>query len=68
MQSSCEFKKSLKWDASPTGSFEGFEGDLKNANIIIAKVILLLKQILEEFHKFYITFLFFSPCYSFNKR
>ena len=47
----CEFKQSPKWDSSPTGSFEGFEGDLKNANMVIAKVIILIKQILEEFQK-----------------
>ena len=47
----CEFKKSPKWDSSPTGSFEGFESDLKNANMTIAKVVILIEQILEEFQK-----------------
>ncbi|MFB5600854.1 MAG: hypothetical protein ACE5SW_11590 [Nitrososphaeraceae archaeon] len=47
----CEFKKSPKWNSIPTGSFEGFEGDLKSVNLVIAKVIILIKQMLEEFQK-----------------
>ena len=39
----CEFKKSPKWNSpSPKGSFEGFEEDLKNINMVIAKLIILI--------------------------
>jgi hypothetical protein len=47
----CEFKKSPKWDSSPKGSFEGFEEDLKNVNMVIAKVIILIEETLEKFQK-----------------
>jgi hypothetical protein len=46
----CEFKKSHKWNSSsPKGSFEGFEEDLKNVNMVIAKLIVLIERSLEEF-------------------
>ena len=47
----CEFKKSPKWDSSPKGSFEGFEEDLKSVNMVIAKLIILLEQTLDEFQQ-----------------
>ena len=48
----CEFKKSPKWNSSsPKGSFEGFEEDLKNINMVIAKLIILIKQTLDEFQQ-----------------
>ena len=48
----CEFKKSPKWDSSsPKGSFEGFEEDLKNVNMVIAKLIILIEQTLEDFQQ-----------------
>ena len=34
----CEFKKSSKWDSSHKGSFEGFEVELKNVNMVIANL------------------------------
>jgi hypothetical protein len=47
----CEFKKSPKWNSSPNGSFEGFEDGLKNVNMVIAKLIILIEQTLEDFPK-----------------
>ena len=43
----CEFKKPPKWNSSPKGSFEGFEEDLKNVNMDIAKLLILLEEILQ---------------------
>jgi hypothetical protein len=47
----CEFNKFPKRDFNPTGSFETFESDIKNVNMVIAKVIVVIEQILEEFKK-----------------
>ena len=48
----CEFKKSPKWNSSsPKGSFEGFEEDLKNVNMVIAKLMILIEQTLEDFQQ-----------------
>ena len=47
----CEFNKFPKRDSNPIGSFETFESDFKNVNMVIAKVIILIKQKLEEFQK-----------------
>ena len=35
----------------PKGSFEGFEEDLKNVNMVIAKLIILIEQTLEDFQQ-----------------
>ena len=40
----CEFKKTPKWDSNPIGSFESFEKDLKNVNMVIAKLIILIEH------------------------
>jgi hypothetical protein len=47
----CEFNTFPKKDFGPTGSFEGFEDDLKNINMVIAKVIILLNLELDNFQK-----------------
>ena len=44
-------KNSPKWNSSPKGSFEGFEEDLKNVNMVIAKLMILIEQTLEDFQQ-----------------
>ena len=48
----CEFKKYPKWNSSiPNGSFEGFEEDIKNINMVIAKLIILIEETIKEFQQ-----------------
>lgn|GEM_PF-2367855 len=48
----CEFKKPPRWNSSSAkGSFEGFEEDLKNINMVIAKLIILIEQTIDEFQR-----------------
>ena len=43
----CEFKEKPKWNSNPKGSFEGYEEVLKNTNIVIEKLIILLEEVLH---------------------
>ncbi len=47
----CEFKKYPKWNSSHKGSFKGYEELLKDVNIVITKLIIILEQILKEYQQ-----------------